>query len=81
MAKDIIQRIKFLKIMEILRSETDEQHPIKRTALAKKIRDLGMTCDPRTLSKDIDLLNEQGYEVMSVFVGHDRCFYVEECQI
>lgn len=29
MAKDNCQKIKLLKLMEILRQETDEQHPLR----------------------------------------------------
>jgi len=72
------QKIKLLKIMELLRRETDEQHPIKRTELCKRIQAMGITCDPRTLSKDIALLNAEGYEIMTPQIRHDRCYYVDD---
>ncbi len=38
---------------------------------------MGITCDRRTLSKDIAMLNEYGYEVKSKLVGHQKGYYME----
>lgn len=78
MSKDNCQKIKMLKLMEILRQETDEQNPIRASELCRKLIDIGITCDRRTLTKDIALLNEQGYEVMSVMLSHEKAYYVED---
>ena len=39
---------------------------------------MGIICDRRTLSKDIALLNQQGYEIMDTTVGHEKGYYVED---
>lgn len=39
---------------------------------------MGIVCDRRTLPRDIATLNDQGYEIMSVMLGHDKCYYVED---
>lgn len=78
MAKDNCQKIKMLKLMEILRQETDEQHPLRATEICNRLISIGITCDRRTLTKDIALLNEQGFEVMSTMIGHEKGYYIDD---
>jgi len=78
MAKENCQKIKLLKLMEILHQDTDEQHPLLATEVCQKLVSQGITCDRRTLTKDIRLLNEQGYEIMSKMVSHEKAYYIED---
>ncbi|MBQ8546044.1 MAG: WYL domain-containing protein [Clostridia bacterium] len=59
-----ISKLKMLKIWEMLCRETDEDHPMPSTTIIKKLEEMGIGCDRRTLYKDIDALNENGYEVL-----------------
>ena len=81
------QRLKLLKIWEILRQETDETHPMSSVELLKRLEETGFKCDRRTLYADIQALNESGYKVNCVrrktneyFVEH-REFSMAEIQI
>lgn len=78
MAQDNCQKIKLLKLLELLRQETDEQHPLPTNTLCAKLGAMGITCDRRTLAKDIALLNDQGYEVMWTWVGKAIGYYIED---
>lgn len=78
MAQDNCQKIKLLKLLELLRQETDEQHPLPTNTVCSKLAGMGITCDRRTLAKDIALLNEQGYEVMWTWVGKEKGYYIED---
>lgn len=78
MAQDNCQKIKLLKLLELLQHETDEQHPLPTNTLCSKLGDMGITCDRRTLAKDIALLNDQGYEVMWTWVGKEKGYYIED---
>lgn len=78
MAQDNYRKIKLLKLLDMLRLETDEQHPLSTSQICAKLNAMGIICDRRTLPRDIAILNEQGYEIMSVMVGHDKCYYVED---
>ena len=64
MPEENYQKIKLLKIMEILRQETDEEHPMTKVELAARLVAMNVSCSPRSLIRDIKLLNEQGYEIM-----------------
>jgi predicted DNA-binding transcriptional regulator YafY len=59
-----ISKLKMLKIWEILVRETDEDNPMTSTELMSRLEAMGISCDRRTLYKDIDALNENGYEVL-----------------
>lgn len=72
------QKIKLLKLMELLRSETDEEHPLTTRQICRYLNENNITCDRRTLGKDIAYLNEQGYEVMSKNVGHEKGYYIAD---
>lgn len=57
-------KIRIFKIWDILRTETDEDNPMKTSVLMQKLADQGIVCDRRTVYKDIRILNEFGYEIL-----------------
>jgi predicted DNA-binding transcriptional regulator YafY len=69
------QKIKLLEIMELLRQQTDEEHPLLTSQIVKALNDLGISCDRRTLYLDINMLNEYGFEVQSRLIGHEKGYY------
>ena len=76
MAEQNIKKIKLLKLMELLREETDEQNPMLAKEVCKRLADKGVIVDRRVLTRDIDILNEFGYEIMSTMIGHEKAYYV-----
>lgn len=64
--------------MEMLRQETDEAHPLRRTEICERLAKDGIGCDIRTLSKDIAVLNDYGFEVMIRKEDHENFYYVED---
>lgn len=60
------QRLKLLKIWEILRQETDKDHTLSTTDLLESLEAIGIKCDRRTLYADIKALNDNGYKVNCV---------------
>lgn len=72
------QKIKLLKIMELLNRETDEDHPLRTGEICARLLDMEITCDTRTLGKDMRFLQSQGYEIMCVMAGHEKAYYVED---
>lgn len=78
MPSDNCQKIKLLKLVEILRQETDEQHPLRTSQICSRLNALKISCDRRTLSKDIKTLNEYGFDVVSTMVGHEKAYYIDD---
>ena len=74
---ELSRKVKLLKIWEILKSETDEEHPIKTNDLIARLKKEGIEVDRKILYKDIELLTKCGYEVLK-----DRrksnAYYVED---
>lgn len=70
------QKIKLLKLMELLRENSDEDHPLKTNVLCTMLKNAGISCDRRTLSRDIATLNECGYEIFSTMQGKLRAIGV-----
>ncbi len=78
MAQDNCQKIKLLKLLELLRQETDEQHPMTTMAIIDRLAQMGISCERRTLAKDITVLNDQGFEVMFRWVNGEKGYYIED---
>lgn len=72
------QKIKLIKILEILQQHTDEGHPMTTSELCRHLLDAEIRCDRRTLANDIKVLNEYGYEIMDVAMGHSKAFYIAD---
>lgn len=72
------QKVKLVKLLEILKHDTDENHPRTTSQFCKDLLKMGITCDRRTLKKDMDTLTENGYEVQSTFIGHEKAYYYED---
>ena len=68
-------RIRPLKIWEILQRETDEDHPMGTEELRAKLFEFGIDAHRTTIYEDIKLLNECGYEIMSRR-GRSNQYYV-----
>ena len=56
MNKKNSQKIKLVKLLEILRQQTDVEHQITTSRLVEQLSGEGISCDRRTLARDIDTL-------------------------
>ena len=82
-------KIKLLKILEILRQDSDEDNYIETGELLGKLSAMRIVCDRRTLAADIETLNNYGYEVLcekspgmpNRYCVADRSFSVSELRI
>ena len=78
MARENFRKIKLLKLLEMLRQNTDEQHPMPTSSIISSLAQMGITCDRRTLAQDIAILSDLGYEIMTTTVGHEKAYFVED---
>lgn len=78
MARENFRKIKLLKLLEMLRQNTDEQHPMSTSSIITSLAQMEITCDRRTLAQDIATLSDLGYEIMTTTVGHEKAYYVED---
>lgn len=80
MPKENHQKMKMLKLMEMLLQDSDEEHPLLTNQIIHSLNEMGITCDRRTVRHDMELLNTYGYEVQSRFVKHEKGYYVMDRQ-
>ena len=58
-----MQKIKPLKLYELLRKETDEAHPLSRTELCRQLNEMCISSNIRTLSLDVEAMQGNGFEI------------------
>ena len=78
MSEIIHKKLRVVKLLEILQQDTDADNPLGTNNLLQRLEKLGLKSDRRTIARDIDLLNAQGYEVMQVKVGRQNAYYIED---
>lgn len=87
MANKYNYKIKLLKLLELLSTSTDEQHPLSTNELIWKLEEMGIKVERKTLYEDIKLLQDNGYEIMcsrdraNRYYVEDRSFDVAELRI
>ena len=64
MKKENGTKIKLLKLLEILERESDEDNSLSTTGIIEKLAEKGISCDRNTVYRDINKLNESGYEIL-----------------
>lgn len=78
MPRENYQKVKLLYLHELLKQETDEQHPLTTNEICARLSKDNIPCDRRTLTKDVNMLNQYGFEIMTVNIGHEKAYYVED---
>ena len=78
MPEENCQKVKLLKLMELLRQETDENHPITTSQIIRRLNEMGISCERRTVGKDMRTLQKQGFEIMSELRGHENSYWIAD---
>ncbi|MBQ9744639.1 MAG: WYL domain-containing protein [Clostridia bacterium] len=71
------RKIKLLKLWELLKNETDEQHPMDTVEIIERLGKEGILVDRKILYSDIELLNNYGYEVMKDRSKRNRYYVMD----
>lgn len=66
MAKSENQKLKILYIAKILKDETDADHPVTTTTLIKRLSDMDIKAERKSIYNDIDCLKQFGMDIESV---------------
>lgn len=66
MAKSEGQKLRILYILDYLRLESDEEHPVSTQKLIDMLDAKGIHAERKTIYDDIYRLNEYGYEILQV---------------
>ena len=71
-------KMKMLALWEILRQESDAEHPLSTNQLCRKLQERGIPCERKSIATDMALFKEHGFDVESKKVGRERVYYVED---
>ena len=71
------QKIKLVKILDILREYSDEEHHLSTNDIIKKLQDFEISAERKAIYEDIKLLNKYGYEILS-YKDRSNYYYIVE---
>lgn len=71
------QKLRMLKIWELLQRDSDKDDPISSKTLLDRLKEVGLKCDRRTLYADIEALNQNGYAI-HCHRGRSNLYYAEQ---
>ena len=71
-------RDKFLDTLWLLKTHTNEDNPLSTQEIITLLKDRGVAIDRRTLKKEIDMMNERGFNIAIVKKSHQYAYYVPE---
>jgi predicted DNA-binding transcriptional regulator YafY len=63
MAGNAQQKLKLLYLLQILTNETDEEHPMKTEDVLRRLSDMGISAERKSIYRDINCLIEAGFDV------------------
>ena len=78
MANNSTLKMKMLALWEIMKQESDAEHPLSTNDICRKLAARGIPCERKSVSTDVALLLQHGYEVCSVKIGRDRYYWVPD---
>lgn len=71
------QRVRILKILEILMQKSDEDHPLNASELICELESMDIYCDRKTIYGDIEALILCGYDIISTKGAKSGYFLAE----
>ena len=64
------KKLALLRILEILKKHSDIKHPLTQEDIIHRLKnDYGITLERKAISRNISLLREAGYEIVSSLKG------------
>ena len=78
MTENSTNMVKMLKIVEYLTQESSEEKPATTADIIGMLEESGISCDRRTLYKNMNVLREEGYNIITTKVGHQNAYYMPD---
>lgn len=80
MANNGVLKMKMLALWEILRQDSDAEHPLSTNELCRKLNEKGIPCERKSVPTDMAQFKDYGFEVESKKIGRERVYYIEDRQ-
>ena len=78
MAKNSFQKLKILYLLDILRKETDPEHPMTISAIIARLSENGIEAERKSLYSDMEALSLFGYDIEKTGQGKATGYYLGE---
>ena len=69
-----ISKRRLLMLLTLLRRQTDEEHPLSTAEIIEYFEKQGIVTERRTISTDVDLLCEAGFDIVTVKGTQNKYF-------
>lgn len=69
MKKQIAKKTIILYVLKMLQEGSSKEKPITQTNMAKVLNSMGITCDRKTVGRNIDYLIDFGYKIVKLPKG------------
>lgn len=79
--KENNQKIKLVKILDYLRAESSADAPVSTNNIIQYLNSINITCDRRTLYKDMDMLIDNGANIIKTELGRENAYYIDEASL
>ena len=70
------KKLLILQILKVLKTRSSDEKPITQTEIGRILEKEGISCDRKTISRNIDYLIEFGYNIVKIPGG--GCYYVDD---
>ena len=74
---DNVNKIKLLKIVGYLSTDSSEDNPLTTYQIIDYLDSIGISCDRRTLYRDMTLLMDSGLGITKTIVSRENAYYIE----
>lgn len=78
MSKNSFQKLKILYLLDILRRETDPDHPMTISAIIARLAENGIEAERKSLYSDMEALTVFGYNIEKTGQGKNTSYYMGE---
>lgn len=75
------QKIKLLRLMDYLKAESSSDKPVSTSQIISYLNSINISCDRRTLYKDMELLIKSGASIVKTELGRENAYYIDEVSL
>ena len=79
--KENNQKIKLVKLLDYLRAESSANAPVSTNNIIQYLNSINITCDRRTLYKDMDMLIDNGANIIKTELGRENAYYIDDASL
>ena len=80
MANNGVLKMKMLALWEILKQESDPEHPLSTNELCQKLHAKGIPCERKSIATDMAQFKRYGFDVENKKIGRERVYFIEDRQ-